>query len=123
MMYRGNICRIRNSVLKVKSTVNERSLRSIQGPQFSSWSNHNNSNKAVPFVEHFRPCWPERPMQTSQLNTKLIVPVRTVPDSVLTFKLKATFDQGTAIYYPHLQFNPADFKVKMMVIRHKTYSF
>jgi hypothetical protein len=41
--------------------------------------------------------------------------LRTVPDSVLKFKLTARFDLGTSIYYPHLKFHPADCKVALYV--------
>ena len=81
----------------------------------SSWHQSNSSRKSSPFVEHFRPVWPEKPSLLETNSELRQLPERTVPDSVLTFKLRATFDQGTAIYYPHLKFNPADFKVVMAV--------
>ena len=43
------------------------------------------------------------------------LPPRTVPDSALRFRFKASFDAGSAIHYKHLQINPADFKVVMKV--------
>lgn len=81
---------------------------------FSTWPVKINRNSSVPFVEHFRPVWPERPMLPTK-ELEILIPKRTVPDSALTFKLRATFDHGTAIHYPHLQHNPADFKVVMWV--------
>ncbi len=73
------------------------------GAQFSSL------NKPLyPFVENVRSTWPE--MKPSPEVLKLI-PKRTVPDSELRFTLRAQFEHGMAIFYPHLKFNPADFKV------------
>jgi len=43
------------------------------------------------------------------------VPKRTIPDSKLRFQLKASFSQGSSIFYPHLKFHPADFKVGLVV--------
>ncbi len=81
---------------------------------FSSWREHNAPGERVPFAEHYRPVWPERPLLPAA-TLKQEIHERTVPDSVLSFKLRATFDHGTAIHYPHLKFNPADFKVVMSV--------
>jgi predicted nucleotide-binding protein (sugar kinase/HSP70/actin superfamily) len=36
------------------------------------------------------------------------------PDA-LKFKITSSFEHGTSILYPHLEFNPADFKVTMYV--------
>lgn len=41
--------------------------------------------------------------------------MRTIPDSKLRFQTKSTFSVGSSIFYPHLKFNPADFKVALVV--------
>lgn len=63
-------------------------------------------------MEKFRTTWPH-PKPTKEIIAS--IPARTIPDDVLRFKLSATFDHGMAIFYPHLKYHPADFKVTLMV--------
>ena len=44
-----------------------------------------------------------------------LIPTRTIPDSVLRFRLKSTFEHGISVYYPHLKYHPADYKVALFV--------
>ena len=74
---------------------------------------HFGPSSATPFVEHARSAWPE--VHAPSNAPEIILPKKTVPDSALKFTLRATFDHGAAIHYPHLKFHPADFKVKMSV--------
>jgi hypothetical protein len=83
-------------------------------PQSRSLANHFGPTSATPLAEYARSTWPERPPPTD--SDKFAIPKRTVPDSALKFTLRATFEHGVAIQYPHLQFHPADFKVKVTVI-------
>jgi hypothetical protein len=71
---------------------------------------------SFPYIENYRPRWPQPAISTEIRN--MVLPKRTVADSDLRFELKATMDQGQAIYYPHLKFNPIDFKVKLFVSYH-----
>lgn len=80
--------------------------------------NHVNAASAsIPLICSYRPRWPQPPLHGSAGNKmeSINVPDRTVPDSALRFKLNANFDHGSGILYPHLKFNPADFKVIMKV--------
>ena len=74
---------------------------------------HNNSRASIPLLEHYRSTWPEVPM-SKEIEEK-VLPPRTVPSDALRFQLTATFDHGNAVFYPHLKFHPADYKVIMWV--------
>lgn len=74
----------------------------------------NSTRSPQPLMEHFRSTWPEPPRMTKEEEKKFIPP-RTVAESALRFEMTSSFHHGTALYYPHLQYNPADFKVKLMV--------
>jgi hypothetical protein len=75
------------------------------------------SSTSAPFVEHLRSAWPSSraatvPRERDEIHS---LPPRTVPDELLKFKLVSTFDHGSAIHYPHMKMNPADFKVALIV--------
>lgn len=78
------------------------------------------ARSATPLIQSFRASWPQ-PLLSKGQDVEL--PKRTVPDSVLRFQLKATFDHGTAILYPHLDYNPADYKIVMFVSFPYVHSF
>jgi len=65
-------------------------------------------------MEVFKTTWPSPPLPTASA-VAAVVPKRTVPDNKLRFQLKATFSQGSSIFYPHLKFHPADYKVGLVV--------
>jgi hypothetical protein len=68
---------------------------------------------AVPFIENYRARWPQP--EIFEANEEIVLPKRTVPDEFMTFRMTATMDHGQAIHYPHLAYNPADFKVILLV--------
>lgn len=68
----------------------------------------------TPLVENYANSWPA-PLPSAAYPTALAAPVRTIPDSKLRFQTKSTFATGGSIYYPHLKFHPADFKVAVVV--------
>ena len=81
--------------------------------KYSPIDDHRGGEKTTPLIEHFRPKWPEPTVLKFKDTAKDILPHRTVPDSALRFKLTATLTHGQSIYYSHMKFNPADFKVTM----------
>ena len=97
-----SINRIGKQLLSLTNTWTSQSRRIHFGPTSS-----------VPLAESLTPSWPNAAAFSG--DAEVVLPKRTVPDSALKFTLRATFDHGTAIHYPHLKFNPADFKVKMTV--------
>jgi hypothetical protein len=85
-----------------------------------SISDHTDPRSTKPLLEQFRPRWPQPPI------TKLaeadefpgIFPIpetRSIPASVLRFSMQASFSHGASLYYEHLHYNPADFKVTLRV--------
>jgi len=67
-------------------------------------------------VENVTSSWMTNPNANQKVKgTTPPLPTRTVPDSVLKFKLSTSFDHGSAIFFPHLKMNPADFKVALNV--------
>ncbi len=109
----------------------------IQRPaqQFSQLANissahsinpHNSSASATPLIEHYRPRWPQPPLPSAPSGDVSsldgVVPIlnipakRSIPATALRFSLSATFSHGSSIYYSHLQYHPADFKVSLKVI-------
>ena len=74
---------------------------------------HVNPNSKSPLLQSYRTTWPDPSPVTNV--PEPVLPKRTVPDHVLKFKLSATYEHGTAIFFPHLKFNPADFKVALYV--------
>jgi hypothetical protein len=91
-----------------------RRLTAFKGRGFATIIHaHNNKNANAPLLEKYRPLWPDADFQKGQTPPEL--PERTIPDSVLNFEMQATFQQGTALFYPHLSHNPADIKVKVHV--------
>lgn len=79
----------------------------------NSVNSHVSSKSPIPLIENYRSRWPQPSIAAEIKNIDL--PKRTVPDECLEFEVKSSFEQGSAIFYPHLQFNPADFKVKLRV--------
>jgi len=87
---------------------------------------HLGSSVGLPLIEHYRPRWPEPAYNIDETNKLSVSPSskvlpRTVPDNKLRFKLKATFDHGASIFYPHLKFHAADYKVTLLVSFHYFY--
>lgn len=76
---------------------------------------------SMPFIENYRPRWPAPELFLSQ--EEINIPKRTVPDEVLKFEMTATMAHGQAIRYPHMEFNPADFKVILYVRLSWLYDF
>ena len=76
---------------------------------------YNNPRSATPLIEHYKSRWPEPPQSKALESVVANLPKRTVSESDLKFELRATFDHGRAYLYPHMKFNPADFKVIMKV--------
>eukprot|EP01041_Mallomonas_annulata_P009751 gene9751-20277_t len=72
---------------------------------------HMNPNASAPLSQAYRNTWPDPKSRPTYAETTL--PKRTIPDSVLRFKLTSTSEHGNAIYYPHLKFHPADCKVSL----------
>lgn len=68
----------------------------------------------VPFVENYRSAWPDISDNTTD-ETLAHLNSRTIPDSALKFEMKTTFVRGSRIFYSHLNYHPADFKVIMRV--------
>ena len=82
--------------------------------RFLSVNDFNNRNSITPIIEKYRSIWPDveynRPLRSQS-----VMPKRTIPDSALKFRFRATFDHNSTIFYPHLNHNPADFKVILEV--------
>ena len=66
----------------------------------------------APLLEKFHSVWPE-PRPTNQLIEA--IPERTIPEDILSFTMRATFDKGMSIFFPHMKFHPADLKVILTV--------
>ena len=82
---------------------------------------HFGSSAGLPLIEHYRPRWPEPAYNIDETNKLSVSPSskvlpRTIPDNKLRFKLRATFDHGASIFYPHLKFHAADYKVTLLVV-------
>ena len=105
-----SVFRIDNSSYNtISSNSNSSSSSSSSSSNINS---HLSSISDEPLIENYRPTWPFAPQSKAE---DVVVPPRTVDDSKLHFEMKATFDHGIALFYPHLKFNPADFKVKLKV--------
>jgi len=84
---------------------------------------HNSPSAAVPLLEHYRPRWPLPAFAPEPTTSPLdgIVPTlrvpkqRSIPASVLRFSMQATFSHGSSIFYKHLAYHPADYKVSLKV--------
>lgn len=101
----------RNLIYSIKNLgkLNRRSLS-------DSILNHNSPNASIPLIEHYRSSWPEpQPIVEEGADKMIIPPIRTVSDDKLVFTLKSSFNHGNSIFYPHLKFNPADYKVALQV--------
>jgi hypothetical protein len=101
----------RNLIYSVKN-LGKLNIRSLS----DSIVNHNSPNATIPLVEHYRSTWPE-PQPLVEEGKKIIIkpPIRTIGDDKLVFTLKSSFDHGSSIFFPHLKFNPADYKVALQV--------
>jgi len=71
------------------------------------------SSLSTKVVQTKRPTWLD--FQYEDVDTPAPAPPKTVDDSALQFEMTATFNEGSAIFYPHLKINPADAKVKLTV--------
>jgi hypothetical protein len=67
----------------------------------------------TPLVEHYRSAWPDG--NPDKPADSIVLPERTVSDDVLNFGMRMSMEQGQSFFYPHLETNPADLKVRMMV--------
>ena len=81
----------------------------------ATFSEHNRVGAAVPFVQHYRSQWPNFAHELPPDVEEPVLPPRTVDDSVLRFKLTSRYDFGSSIFYSHMDYHPADFKVALMV--------
>jgi hypothetical protein len=86
----------------------------------STIDKHSRPSAKFPLIENYRPRWPEPSFNIDETNKLSVSPSskalnRTVPDSKLRFKLKSTFDHGASIFYPHLKYHAADYKVTLFV--------
>ena len=86
----------------------------------STIDKHIGSSVSQPLIEHHQSRWPEPSYDIDETNKLSVSPSskalpRTVPDSKLRFRLKSTFDHGASIFYPHLKFHAADYKVTLLV--------
>lgn len=95
-----------NSISRKRFNVNGASL-------LSTLSDHGNSS-SNPLIENYRSTWPD-PEYQAPANILESLPKRTVPDSVLKFRMTASFGHGSSIFYPHIATHPADCKVRMQV--------
>lgn len=75
---------------------------------------HTSPNSSSPLIQSYRNNWPD-PYQVSTTIPPIVLPERTVQENLLRFKLSATYEHGTAVHFPHLQFNPSDYKVSLYV--------
>ena len=66
----------------------------------------------APLLEKFHSVWPE-PRPSNQFIEA--IPEKTIPEDILSFTMRATFDKGMSIFYPHMKFHPADLKVILTV--------
>lgn len=80
-----------------------------------SLSKHNRAGATVPLVQHYRSSWPNTAHDLPADVPEPILPPRTVDDNVLSFKLSARYDFGSSVFYPNLDYHPADFKVSLNV--------
>jgi hypothetical protein len=82
-----------------------------------SINSHNSAAAAAPLLEHFRSRWPQSTIpKIAPGSSSLKIPKqRAIPSSALRFSFSATFGHGSSIYYSHLNYHPADFKVALKV--------
>jgi len=73
----------------------------------------------LPLLEKFHGQWPQPSdvNRTDGPNNRSLPnpPPRTVAAEKLKFEITSSFEHGTSILYPHLEFNPADYKVALHV--------
>lgn len=95
-------------------------MRGVSRFLSSRLRDHNSPRSHAPLLESYKTAWPSPALRSapSEGATSAIAPVmlpRTIPDHKLRFQLKASFSQGSSIFYPHLKFHPADYKVGLVV--------
>jgi hypothetical protein len=78
-------------------------------------SKHNRPGATTPLVQHYRSSWPNTAHDLPADVEEPVLPPRTIDDNVLHFKLSARYDFGSSVFYPHLDYHPADFKVALLV--------
>lgn len=81
----------------------------------TSMSKHNRAGATTPLVQHYRGSWPNTAHDLPVDVEEPLLPPRTIDDKVLHFKLSARYDFGSSVFYPNLDYHPADFKVSLMV--------
>lgn len=81
--------------------------------RFLSLASEHSVNSNAPLLEKARNVWPDPEHQI--IGVPQNIPPRTVPDSALQWKMRASFINASVIVYPHLQVNPADAKVILLV--------
>mmetsp|Transcript_835 Transcript_835/g.1445 ORF Transcript_835/g.1445 Transcript_835/m.1445 type:complete len:181 (-) Transcript_835:276-818(-) len=81
----------------------------------ATFSKHNKPGATTPFLQHYRSTWPNTAHELPPDVEEPVLPPRTIDDKVLHFKLSARYDFGSSVFYPNLDYHPADFKVSMMV--------
>ena len=116
----NNIINCNNNKKKLLSTVTKSTATATATAVASSIDKHVGTAVSQPLIEHYRPRWPEPQYKIDETNELSVSPSskvlsRTIPDSKLRFKLKSTFDHGASIFYPHLKFHAADYKVTLLV--------
>lgn len=102
-------------VFRVASRVRHTGFSRCFSSEASFISKHNRAGASVPLVQHYRSSWPNTAHDLPVGVEEPVLPPRTIDDNVLHFKMSARYDFGSSIFYPHLDFHPADFKVALMV--------
>ena len=89
--------------------------RSFSSSEGSIIAKHNRPGASIPLVQHYRSSWPNTAHDLPADVEEPVLPPRTIDDSALHFKLSARYDFGSSVFYPHLDYHPADFKVALIV--------
>ena len=106
---------MRNIVVKFSSRVPRASHQIFH--------DHVKKNSPLPLMQNVRSSWPDavnHPLITTSAASSpdgaaKIIPPRTVSEDKLSFRMRTSFTHGTDIFYPHMQINPADYKVALFV--------
>lgn len=91
-------------------------------------SRHNFSS--IPLIEKYRSSWPdyknnsvsnaismnENGITVDDASNPNLLLKRTIPENKLTFNYTSSFFAGSSFFYPHLDSNPADYHVSLLVI-------
>ena len=103
--------------------VNLKNLKFIKHNRYFSLSNSFESkvnqllkiNKSSPSIQNLKKTWPyPKPLISSPIDINLTD--RTVLNSNIRSQMSASFNKGSSIFYSHLKFNPADYKVSIVVL-------